>query len=133
MSLWNKIRKLGRKPDECIGTWETSNDGGIHIIFGSRLIINPDGTGLEESWGYGEEEEPYEYKHKVYWHRKDATTLKLGYKPTELTEVKYLIEPYTGPYDQEFDMLFEPGHIMEKHPNIGGFWKIAGRLFRMRN
>jgi hypothetical protein len=30
---------------------QTTNEGGFHIVMGSELVLNADGTGSEYSWG----------------------------------------------------------------------------------
>lgn len=69
--MFNFIIKLfANKSDELVGIWQTTNEGGFHIMMGSELIFNADGTGSEYSWGSNGDGDPYEFKNEIVWLRK---------------------------------------------------------------
>ncbi len=130
MNLFKKLFKKERG-DELIGIWQTTNEVGFHIVMGSELVLNADGTGSEYSWGHGEDE-PYEYRYELLWQRKSATTIAIkNVDEAHFTDVVYKMETYIGSYNMRYDMIYEPGQKMEKW-NMQAFWIIPGALYRKK-
>ncbi|KOS07080.1 hypothetical protein AM493_14325 [Flavobacterium akiainvivens] len=118
------------KQDELVGIWQTTNEGGFHIVMGTELVLNADGTGNMYSWGQ-DDEEPYEYRHEVQWRRKSANSIAIKTEGEEhFTEVKYKIEPYKGSYNIVYDMLYDPAHSIPWRKESRGFWTVYEELYR---
>lgn len=122
--------------DELIGQWATDNSGGIHLLYGTTLRFDADGTGVLQSWGsVGDPEDEidpaYAYEIPIEWQRIGVDAIKIRTVTLEKwTNLNYVMSEELGPYGVKFHKLISVGGHAPNGPIVEWFWDIPEALFR---
>ena len=129
---------MGEYQEVLLGRWETNNDGGIHILYGSVIEFEVDGVGTIYGWGGSNDQDnpddpKYEYKKRIMWSRIDNKTIQIKQIGDEAwTLLEYVISEIQGPYNVQYEKIVSTNFRFDSDLIKEWFWNIPEALYRQK-